>query len=261
MPFCKNCGTEYEEGAKFCPSCGKPIAEQTTPPTPPQQQAQTSGGPKQPSKKLGCLFWGLAIFLSPFALIWALTLDKNHPQKKSAIIVPSIFLLGFILMMIMSGADSDSYTNVHDSAPQKTEVVEVEKTETSSVTAKEQEYFSAVGKQSQTVGSAINQIGVLSQNPLFGNDDWTLKMGAQLAIIQSEYTTAKAMTLPNSLKSIHSKYLEGLSHYNSMTSLLAKGIDNSNSDLISKAADEMAKGSACVIEAVALIDEFNQKNK
>ncbi len=25
MPFCKNCGTKFEDGAKFCPDCGTPI--------------------------------------------------------------------------------------------------------------------------------------------------------------------------------------------------------------------------------------------
>jgi uncharacterized membrane protein len=28
MPFCGNCGNEYEDGTKFCPSCGAPTAAQ-----------------------------------------------------------------------------------------------------------------------------------------------------------------------------------------------------------------------------------------
>ncbi|MCP8304306.1 MAG: zinc-ribbon domain-containing protein [archaeon] len=26
MPYCKNCGAEYSEGARFCPKCGAPVA-------------------------------------------------------------------------------------------------------------------------------------------------------------------------------------------------------------------------------------------
>ncbi|MCP8316792.1 MAG: zinc-ribbon domain-containing protein, partial [archaeon] len=28
MPYCKKCGTEYVEGAKYCTKCGAPIAEE-----------------------------------------------------------------------------------------------------------------------------------------------------------------------------------------------------------------------------------------
>ena len=35
MPFCANCGTQYDEGVKFCPGCGAATAA----PEQPQQQA------------------------------------------------------------------------------------------------------------------------------------------------------------------------------------------------------------------------------
>ena len=61
MPFCKNCGTEYQEGAKFCPSCGKPIGGQPTPPQQPQPVQQQPPVVQQPKKRktsglaIGCL--------------------------------------------------------------------------------------------------------------------------------------------------------------------------------------------------------------
>lgn len=45
MAFCSNCGTAYEEGAKFCPSCGAAVGqEQPTQQPQPQQSVQ----PAQP---------------------------------------------------------------------------------------------------------------------------------------------------------------------------------------------------------------------
>lgn len=42
MAFCGKCGNKVEEGIKFCPSCGEPMAVSTPTPQPePQPQAQT----------------------------------------------------------------------------------------------------------------------------------------------------------------------------------------------------------------------------
>lgn len=38
MAFCGNCGTSVEEGVKFCPGCGKPMAAPTTEQQPPTQK-------------------------------------------------------------------------------------------------------------------------------------------------------------------------------------------------------------------------------
>jgi len=68
MPYCKNCGTEYQEGAKFCPSCGKPLtsdvaAQQT------QQQTQQTAQPSQPSKKKKGISKGCVIAIIIFAFL------------------------------------------------------------------------------------------------------------------------------------------------------------------------------------------------
>jgi hypothetical protein len=40
MAFCSNCGTQFQDGARFCPKCGVPAAQPVAPPVyaPPPQQ-------------------------------------------------------------------------------------------------------------------------------------------------------------------------------------------------------------------------------
>lgn len=48
MAFCSKCGTQLDENANFCPSCGNATASDPAPPpyqTPPNQQYQQPGAP------------------------------------------------------------------------------------------------------------------------------------------------------------------------------------------------------------------------
>lgn len=58
---------------------------------------ETAYGPEG----LGCLFWGLAFHLPPVALVWALTLPKEHESKKRAIGVSGGFLLLAVLLIVL----------------------------------------------------------------------------------------------------------------------------------------------------------------
>lgn len=40
MPFCTNCGNKYNQGTKFCPSCGAPTGEAASASEPKQQSYQ-----------------------------------------------------------------------------------------------------------------------------------------------------------------------------------------------------------------------------
>jgi len=273
MPYCQNCGTEYQEGAKFCPSCGKPIAEQTTPPTPPQQQAQTSGGPKQPEKKLGCLFWIVMILFAPAALIWALTLKKDHPQRKLGIIIPSVLMAIFIIVAIIPSEEDkisksvSAKTKAPTTLQSTTEKVEAPATSLSGSTTSSsmkraaQAYFTTLTKQTATVGNALEEIGQLSQNPQFGSEDWRLKMALQLTIIRDAYKKATEIEPPNSVTNIHHKYIQGMKHFNTYTTLQAQGIDKLDSDLLKRAEKEMQSGNELIVEATELISEFTETQK
>jgi len=52
-------------------------------------------------KPLGCLYWALAIFLTPAALIMGIMLPSGHPQKKLAITVPIVFFVVSLAALIL----------------------------------------------------------------------------------------------------------------------------------------------------------------
>jgi uncharacterized membrane protein YvbJ len=45
MTFCKNCGMQLEEGAKFCTNCGAKVAETAPQPPPANQAAEIMAAP------------------------------------------------------------------------------------------------------------------------------------------------------------------------------------------------------------------------
>lgn len=65
--------------------------------------AEPADGPELPDwvnerlelsqQRLGPYFWTLAYFMPPAALLWALLLPIRHPQKKSAIVMPLVWMM------------------------------------------------------------------------------------------------------------------------------------------------------------------------
>lgn len=63
---------------------------------------------------------------------------------------------------------------------------------------------------------------------------------------------------PESMAHIHYKYVEGMQHFNTMTELLARGIDESDPDLLNEAIVEMETGAQLMDEATKLMEEFTE---
>ncbi len=71
MPFCKKCGAELKEDAKFCPYCGTPIGaeERVKPKQRHAEEREACFGP--PGSGAG--LWGAisgAVFLIGLAVLW-----------------------------------------------------------------------------------------------------------------------------------------------------------------------------------------------
>ena len=54
MPYCKKCGNELPEGAKYCPVCGTPVTAEAAPSTPATQAKPAA----QVDSGLKLAFWG-----------------------------------------------------------------------------------------------------------------------------------------------------------------------------------------------------------
>ena len=78
MPYCTNCGAQYDDGAKFCPTCGATTGETaqqstyTNPTQPVQQPVQTDN-----SKTM-------AILAVVFPILFFLPIVTNTPRPSSA---------------------------------------------------------------------------------------------------------------------------------------------------------------------------------
>ena len=77
------------------------IDEDWQPPKMPEGGVAGAGASIEEYKRLGCLYWGCVILLTPVALIWGLVLPKGHPQKKMAVLVPAILMAVSLLLVVI----------------------------------------------------------------------------------------------------------------------------------------------------------------
>jgi len=129
------------------------------------------------------------------------------------------------------------------------------------LTSAERAYATTIVSQATTVSNAFTELGKLLQNPQIGNEDWTLKMATQLAIIRTAYNKAMEIEPPDSMTHIHYKYVQAMKHYNTATELVAQGIDEMNPDLVNKATTEIQTGTQLINEVTELILEFKETHK
>lgn len=138
--FCETCGTPIEEGAKFCPSCGKVAATIQTPPPPVQQyqppvqtyappvQQQFTPPPQQnfyqkvedtSPMKVGQYIVMMLLLCIPIAniilpFVWAFGSNVNVNKKNFAraiLIFAGIALVLYIILFIILGAAMFSMVN------------------------------------------------------------------------------------------------------------------------------------------------------
>jgi uncharacterized membrane protein len=112
MAFCKNCGTQTEDGVRFCPSCGTEIGasaapQQTPPPAQPQQTAWRGapqpGAPTPQSYAPGQQPYQQAAYGGPSD--WAADAQQNKVWG----------VLAYILFLIplLAGPKNSQYTRYH----------------------------------------------------------------------------------------------------------------------------------------------------
>jgi hypothetical protein len=234
---CPRCGAPVAFGVGFCNNCGTQLNWPTQPQyqPPPQHPAQTPYYQQQYQQQ----------YQEP-QQPGDYQQQPEPPKKKSkigiislAIILVALAAVGSCVVCIMQPESSDI------TAP-------------TPFTAAEQAYASAIVDQSTTLAGALAELGDLSQNYQFGDDEWTINVATQLAKIRLVYDEAMAMSPPSSMTEIHYKYTQGLKHYNTMTELFAQGIDELNASLIEQATTEMYIGKDYITEATNLINAFTE---
>ena len=125
-----------------------------------------------------------------------------------------------------------------------------------SLTSAEQTYITYIEGHADGMSYALGELGRLLQDPQIFGDDWKIEMVIYMALIQFGYDEAQAADCPSSMLHIHSKYVQGLSHFNTAMDLLAEGIDYLDVDSLERAITEMDLGTGFIEEATQLITEF-----
>lgn len=131
--------------------------------------------------------------------------------------------------------------------------------EKTGLTPAEQSYAVTITQQAATVGQALIQLGQLMQSSQYGTEDWVLETATRLATIWTSCNKTMELEPPDSMAHIHFKYVQGMKHFDTMTELLARGIDESDPDLLNEAIVEMEIGVQLMDEANKLMEEFTEE--
>lgn len=123
------------------------------------------------------------------------------------------------------------------------------------LSADEQAYIDAVMPIISTMSDSLGTFSELSQNPQFGDDDWTLNVAAQLAVWRVSYDNANAIVPPPTFVDLHSLLLESLRLYSEASYDIATGLDNFNVAAMEAGANKMLMASDYLDQAN---DELNR---
>jgi len=126
------------------------------------------------------------------------------------------------------------------------------------ITPSEQAYATTMIDLNKKVSEAFDELSELMANPRMGDDEWTINVAVQLATIRVLYEEAMEIDPPASMAHIHYKYVQGMKHYETATHLIAKGLDELDTNLIDQATTEIYAGAQFVNEATELTNEFTE---
>lgn len=132
--------------------------------------------------------------------------------------------------------------------------INTEKTSPTSIT-NEQKYLEKFSEQCGVISRAFNELASLFQKPQFYNDEWVMKVAAQIGTIRAKSQEAIQTEAPESKQHVHAKYKEAMKKYNKATHLLAEGMDNQDQKLLEEAQQMIASGSELMLEVSQLLDQ------
>ena len=120
-----------------------------------------------------------------------------------------------------------------------------------------QTYIQSIATHTGEMGTALGEIATLMGNPRPFDNDWKTDVAIQLASIQVAYQAVeKIHPVPPEAQKLHAAILDAMGDCNSMTSVLADGIDTLNADTISKATDLMTSCGNKIKNAQPLLNEL-----
>jgi hypothetical protein len=236
---CPRCGTQVAFGTRFCGNCQIPLNWPTQPQPPPQQQYQQpppqyqqqyQQQPQQPQQP-------------------GYQQQSGPPKKKSKLGIISLAIVLFALVAVGSCV-------VCVMQPESTDITQPSNTGSKQLTSAEREYLLTISDNGVRMGNALTELGTLLQDTNIGNTQWSTNVAAQIVIIRGLYDEVISISPPSSMNQIHSKYLQAMHHFDSMTDFLVDGIDNMDEDALNQATTEMELGHSLVLEVTDMMNQL-----
>jgi len=106
------------------------------------------------------------------------------------------------------------------------------------------------------MGGTLKEIRTLTDQPKFGDADWTVSLAIQFAQIRNVDKKLRSLEPPPEMFYIHIALLSATANFVASTEHMTVGIDEFNPDEIAKAVDFMQRGNEMLDFATELIEEY-----
>jgi hypothetical protein len=104
-----------------------------------------------------------------------------------------------------------------------------------------------------SVGSSLSDIGELGPRWPGWTDEEQMRFIVALAVMQTMESQVQALSPPPSMMPVHEKMLDAAAHMKKSAQLIARGIDNVDTDTMNEGTAELLEANAAIQEATALI--------
>ena len=176
-------------------------------------------------------------------------------MKKAAIIVGIVAVVLIIIIAVAACGEPSTPTRTPTPTPSQSPAPPI-----ATLTPAESNYLNIIETNSQTCGTALTELGQLLSDAQIFDEDWIVEVAIQMATIRLCYEEMLATTPPDSMLTIHNKYIQALQHFNNACSLLAEGIDNLDMDSMDQAITEMELGNQFIDEATTAVKDFKEEH-
>ncbi|MCU5375967.1 hypothetical protein OCA08_02235 [Bacillus cereus] len=120
----------------------------------------------------------------------------------------------------------------------------------------ESNYRSAYATHSKKLTESLNQTGNLLVNNKIGNEEWTIKLAANLIMLQDVTENPPNAQVPDKFKEVNSLYLQALEKFNQSAKLTPEALDEGNTNKMQKATNLMNDGGEILKSANSLLKEI-----
>ncbi len=129
-------------------------------------------------------------------------------------------------------------------------------TSTPTISPETAQYLVALARQAMIMGTALQTMGDLLQNPRLFDEEWRILVAAKIAAIRLVYEEMTKLNPPQEAAEIHYAVLDAASDCNKAMDYLVTGLDNFDSDALNQAQALILSCGAKFEEATALVDNL-----